>query len=197
MIGPMHDRSAQFEDWLRTLGIEGSRRIVREASGVILVSKFEPGFAAHLHEAIDALPEMFDIEQVTERYRLATCGTLRPEAWRIAIQMLLADTGPFRGLDRDQLAEIQAGIDSVAALLDSLLWTGPKTGVEWRPSEAERQAYADALARMDAESGIFSRYYGEFEGVRVENHCPGAQVARRLFTQAWTVCTGNSITPEA
>ena len=50
-------------------------------------------------------------------------------------------------------------------------------------------AYAEALARMDDDSSIFTRYYGDFEGRRVENHCPGARVARRLIAQAWGICT--------
>jgi hypothetical protein len=188
MTVPREERLAR---WLTDRGIEGSRRVVRASSDVILVSKFEPGFAAHLHEAIDRLPELFELAAVTARYASADMGATRAEGWRLGVSGLLADVGPTRGLDRDQLAEIQAGIDSVAALLDSILWTAPTVGAGgWKVSPAEVTAYEEALGRMDDDSSIFTRYYGHFEGARVENHCPGAQVARRLFTQAWALTTG-------
>lgn len=183
-------RDARLARWLVERGIEGPRRIARESGGVILVSKFEEGFAARLHEALDRLPELFDAHAVRDRYLCARPGTGRVESWRLAIAAILDDLGPARGLDRDQVAEVRAGTDSVAALLDSVLWTTPIVGVDWAPSPAERGARADALAKMDDESSIFTRYYGQFEGVRVENHCPGSQVARRLFSQAWEICTG-------
>ena len=181
--------NARFEAWLRERGIEGSRRIVRQSESALLVSKFGPGFAARLHEAIDRVPELFDPSVISAGYRLNDSATPRVEAWRLAVKGLLADLGPKRGLDPDQLAEIRAGTDSVAALLDSALWSGPTVGAAWTPSESERTAYREALARMDDESSIFTRYYGEFEGRRVENHCPGSQVARRLFQQAWEICS--------
>lgn len=180
-------RDERFEAWLRECGIEGTRRIVRVSGDSILVSKLEPGFAARLHDAIDRVPELFDDPAVAVRYAAAPPETTRVEAWRLVVNGLLAELGPPRGLDANQLAEIRAGTDSVAALLDSVLWTAPAVDAAWSPSEAERGAYADALARMDDDSSIFTRYYGEFEGRRVENHCPGAQVARRLFQQAWGV----------
>ncbi|MBK7125215.1 MAG: hypothetical protein IPH65_04735 [Dehalococcoidia bacterium] len=131
------------------------------------------------------MPEVFDPAVVRERYLSTASGTPRVEAWRLALEGLLADLGPSRGLDRDQLAQVRAGTDSVAALLDSVLWSSPLLGTDWEPSEPELSARADALARMDDESSIFTRYYGDFEGKRVENHCPGAQVARQLFAQGW------------
>ena len=97
-------------------------------------------------------------------------------------------TPAARNLDRDQLAEIRAGTDSVAALLDSVLWSSPHVGDSYTPSESEQVAFAEAIARMDAHAGIFTRYYGTFEGARVENYCPGAQFARTLLAQAWAVC---------
>ncbi len=178
----------QFAAWLQTRGIETPRRIVRASETVILVSKFKPGFAARLLDAVDLVPELFDAEVIRGGY-LARSGVSRVEAWRLSVATLLDELGPPRGLDRDQLAEIRAGTDSVAALLDSALWSGPLVGDDWSPSAAERDSYADALARMDDNSSIFTRYYGDFEGRRVENHCPGAQVARRLIAQAWDICT--------
>ena len=181
--------TARFDAWLRERGIEGSRRIVRESETAILVSKFEPGFAARLHEAIDRVPELFDPSVLASRYGLSNPSATRVEAWRRTVEDLLAELGPARGLDPDQLAEIRAGTDSVAALLDSALWSGPTLSADWTPSEPEQTAFREALARMDDDSSIFTRYYGEFEGRRVENHCPGSQIARRLFQQAWQICT--------
>lgn len=162
---------------------------MRETADAILVSKFEPGFAARLHDALDRLPELFDTAAVTVSYRAAPTGTSRVEAWRLGLAHLLDSLATERDLTRDQLAEIRAGIDSVAALLDSVLWSTPVVEATWAPSEAERTAYAEALARMDDDSSIFTRYYGHFEGKRVENHCPGAQVARQLIAQAWEIVT--------
>jgi hypothetical protein len=181
-----------FEAWLREQGIEGPRRIARESNDAILVSKFEPGFAARLYAALERVPELFDAGCIAARYGAQPGTTPRVEAWRRAVNALLDDLGPGRGLDRDQLAEIRAGTDSVAALLDSVLWTCPLLGAEWQPSPAECEARADALARMDDESSIFTRYYGDFEGKRVENHCPGAPVARRLFAQGWEICASQA-----
>jgi hypothetical protein len=183
---------AGFERWLRQLGIEGQRRVARSTDGVVLVSKFEAGFAARLYDALDRVPELFDEVRVAALYTSALPETTRVEAWRLAINALLAELGPQRGLDPDQLAEIRAGTDSVAALLDSVLWTCPVVGSDWEPSAAELEAKADAEARMDEESSIFTRYYGEFEGRRVENHCPGAPVARRLFAQAWAIAAAGT-----
>jgi hypothetical protein len=190
----MTDVSEELSHWLAARGIQGERRLVRASASSTLVSKFDEGFAARLHEAIDRLPELFDEDCISTLYRAAPPASSRAEAWRKAVAGLLPELGPARGLDPDQLAEIQAGVDSVAALLDSVLWTAPTVGADWAPSSAEQTARADALARMDDDSSIFTRYYGEFEGRRVENHCPGAQVARRLFSQAWAVVTRSTDT---
>lgn len=186
------DAAVQFETWLRERGIEGRRRVARESGDAILVSKFDAGFAARLYQALDRLPELFDSGEVRARFEAVPAGTSRTEAWRLAVNGMLDELGPSRGLDRTQLAEIRAGTDSVAALLDSVLWSGPAVGGDWTPSASEREALADALARMDDDSSIFTRHYGEFEGRRVENHCPGAEVARRLFAQAWDITTGSA-----
>ena len=183
-------RNARFEAWLRERGIEGRRRIARETPDAILVSKFDPGFAARLYQSLDLVPELFDPAAVRERYAAAGPGTPRVEAWRLAINGLLGELGPARGLDPDQLAEVRAGTDSVAALLDAVLWTAPVVEAAWSPSGAEREAASDALARMDDASSIFTRYYGDFDGKRVENHCPGAPVARQLFEQGWAIVNG-------
>ena len=182
-------KPARLQAWFESQGVQGTRRLVRESEHAIVVSKFEPGFAPRLFEALDRIPELFDHQTVQARYGQAGSGVNRVEAWRNAINGILVEIGPQRGLDADQVAEIRAGTDSVAALLDSVLWSGPLVGSSWLPAGAELEARDDAIGRMNDESSIFTRYYGDFEGKRVENHCPGARVARRLFAQAWEICT--------
>jgi hypothetical protein len=182
--------------WLRDVaGIAEPRRVVRRSPTAILVSKFDEGFAARLHETIDRLPEMFDDALVTARFdELAAIDPSRTriETWRLAITAAISESAARQGLHPDAVAEVRAGIDSVAGLLDSILWTSP-AGIEpHTPEPSEVEAYNDTRARMDAERGLFTRYYGSVEGVPVENHCPGSQVARRLFAQAWAICTAGA-----
>ena len=58
------------------------------------------------------------------------------------------------------------------------------------PGPGELEAYADARARMAGDAPIFTRYYGEFRGLPVVNHCPGAPIARRLLAEGWQLCSG-------
>ena len=91
----------------------------------------------------------------------------------------------------DEDAElVTTGIESVAALMQAVLWSGPAVGDPYEPAEAERDAYRDALARTDASGDIFTRHYGAFEGRTVVAHCPGAPYARALLESAWRACTG-------
>lgn len=182
-----------FAEWLRDhAGVAESRRIARRDSQRMLVSKFPEGFAGHLHEALARLPELFETTAVTAAHCALTSkpGVRRVEAWHESILGLLRNLGSERNLSPDEQAEIRAGIDSVAALLDSILWTSPLTGAPYAPAAAETEAYREAISRMDAPDGMFTRFYGVFEGLRVENHCPGAPFARKLLAQAWTICTG-------
>jgi hypothetical protein len=181
---------AAFADWLRNVArVDEPRRIVRRENGRILLSKFEDGFAARLHEALSRVPELFDAAAVSRRLPADDGPPVHVDAWHRAIIALLAELAHDRGLTASQRAEIEAGIDSVAALLDSVLWSRTPGTPPSPPVPAELHAYREAVARMDAEPGIFTRFYGVFEGARVENHCPGAPFARRLFAQAWTICT--------
>lgn len=179
--------------WLRdTAGVLERRRVVRRSESSILISKFDEGFAARLHETIDRLPVLFDGAAVAERFEVLVRddpAMTRAEGWRRAIRALIREAADPQGLHPDAVAEVCAGVDSVAALVDTILWTGPSGPVARPPEPPEMEAYRDTRARMDAEPGIFTRYYGSFEGVPVENHCPGSQVARRLFAQAWAICT--------
>jgi len=184
----------RFLRWLsEDAGIVEPRRLVRVDAATILVSKFEAGFAARLHQSLAQLPNLTDEDAVRRAYRIACEArpdSTRVAAWQAAMGALLAaETGPV--LSADEQSEVRAGIDSVAALLDSILWSGPTAAAEYAVLAGETDAYAEAVSRMD-EGGMFTRFYGVFEGRRVENHCPGAQFARILLAQAWTLCTGST-----
>ncbi len=182
----------ELNAWLREAGIEGPRRIVRTSESVVLVSKFGPGFAQQLLARLETLPQLFDARWTRTAY--ANLASLMPaetrvKTWHRAVLGLLADCATQQQLDTVQIAEVEAGIDSVAALLDSVLFTGPLAGSTEPVSEAERLAYGEALERLDRESGLFTRHCGVFEGRQVVNHCPGSRFARELFQQGWAICS--------
>jgi hypothetical protein len=187
---------ARFPDWLHEQGIEGPRRIVRTTPSTILVSKFPEGFAAHLHEAIDRLDVLFDDASVARD--VAALAEVEPavqrvQTWHRAVLAILESAVDGGAVTPKERAEVEAGVDSVAALLDTALWSGPTwEDRDWRPAPGEVSAFDDALVRMDEADGLFARYYGTYEGVPVENHCPGVSVARRLLRQAWSICAGTT-----
>jgi hypothetical protein len=179
-------------------GIDEPRRIVRTDRERILVSKFDPGFAARLHDALARLPELFDLEEVSREYRRLAAldsASTRVDTWHRAICELLARVATARSISGDQQAEIRAGIDSVAGLLAALLWSNPAVGDDRGPSGGEADALTDVLARMDADPGIFTRIYGSFQDRAVVNHCPGAPFARLFLLQGWTICATPIETP--
>ena len=189
------DLEARIEAWLRESSeADEPRRVVRIDGESVLVSKFEPGFAAELHALLDRLPELFDEAAVSRAYAQQAASAGRAEArvavWHRALRTLLATLGVERGIDDAQQGLVRVGIDSVRAVLDSVLWSTPAVGDDYTASAGERSAYRDALARLEGERELFTRYYGTFEGRRVENHCPGAAFARTMLAQAWTACTG-------
>jgi hypothetical protein len=166
--------------WLHDeLGVEEYRRAVRVTDQEILVSKFEPGFAAGLHDLLDRLPELFDEATVVANYRkMATvlpADTPRVDAWHGAMHRALAQAGVRLEIDDMRLAEVRTGIDSVRAVMDAVLWTGP--------------AVSDGLALLADDRDIFTRYYGDFADRPVRNHCPGSAFARRMLAHAWLACT--------
>ncbi len=183
--------------WLRDeLGLEEYRRVVRENESTIVVSKFEPGFAPNLFETVDALPELFDDEAVTAEYeRIAADraargeSPLRTEVWREASLALLRRYAEQRGIDQGRQAHVVPGIESVQAVLDTILWTAPTIIDEYAPGPGESAAFQE-FDSGDMERDIFTRYYGALEGKRVENYCPGSQLARRLLAQGYRICTG-------
>jgi hypothetical protein len=82
------------------------------------------------------------------------------------------------------------GIESVQAILDTILWTAPAIADDYNPNRGEVEAYKDfECGNLGAGRDPFTRYYGQLDGRRVENYCPGAQFGRRLVAQAWKICT--------
>ncbi|MCK9487053.1 MAG: hypothetical protein M0R73_10230 [Dehalococcoidia bacterium] len=181
--------------WMHdVLGVEGYRRVVRATRDEVLVSKFEPGFAARLHSLLDELPEIFDEDTVVEAYQRAAhdlpADTPRVDAWHAAMHGALAALGERLGVEDHRLAEVRVGIDSVRAVLEAVIWSAPSVTDEYSPRNGEVEAYRDGMAALADDRDIFTRYYGDFDGRPVVNHCPGAQFARRMLAQGWLACTG-------
>lgn len=194
-VQPSTDLELRLLAWLRdAMGLDEERRVARVDAGVVLVSKFEPGFAPQLHELLDELPELFDQDAVERAYRRCAAESAPAEprvaVWGSALHSLLATLGAERGIDDGRQALVRVGIVSVQAVLDSVLWSRPAAGDDYAPLSGERAAYRDATQQLDPHRELFTRYYGTFEGRRVENHCPGAAFARVMLAHAWSVCTG-------
>lgn len=184
----------RLQQWMDGLpGVTEPRRVVRHDGARVLVSKFDEGFAAHLHGVLDRVPELFDTDCVGRAYdRLASLNQETPRVlvWRAAIDTVLTRVAQERALSAGDVTNVRGGLDSVAAVLDAVLWSSPLTGDEgYEPLAGELDAYRDATARMDGDAPIFTRVYGEFEGAHVVNYCPAPTFGRRLFIQAWTICT--------
>ena len=180
--------------WLQEeIGTEAPRRVVSRSDARVLVSKFAAGFADRMRESLDRRADLFDRGAVSTAYvrQAAVSPDLaRVEVWRLAMGGMLADGRGDNGLTPVQQAEVMAGVDSVAAVLASVLWSEPRAGDEYHPQAGERDAYRDALARLGSTDGPFTRRYGVFDGAEVVNHCPGAPYARMLLALGWRVCTG-------
>ncbi|MEX1023167.1 MAG: hypothetical protein WD058_08455 [Dehalococcoidia bacterium] len=184
----------ELREWLRdAAGVEEPRRVARVAEGEVLLSKFEPGFAARLHDLLDRVPELFDSATVAANYdvtaRALPADTPRVDAWHASMHAALAAAGARMDIEDVRLAEVRTGIDSVRAVLEAVLWSGPAVGDDYAPRSGEVEAYRDGLAALADERDIFTRYYGEFDGRAVRNHCPGAAFARRMLSQGWRAIT--------
>ncbi len=196
--GTHTDLEARLRRWLvEEAQVTDERRLVRFDDDAILISKFPPGFAPALHALLDRLPAIFDEERVRQAYQGASsdaeAGEGRVDAWDRAVRSLLRAEADRVGIPDEQQALIRVGIDSVRAVLDSVLWSAPRVeDATYEPLAGERSAYLDATRRM-AGTDLFTRRYGVFEGRMVENHCPGAAFARVMLAQAWAVCTGTPL----
>lgn len=180
--------------WIDALEVEGTRRVVRRDEAGILLSKFEPGFAARLHELLDLMPELFDEATVIEAYERAAEAAppsmKRVDAWHQAMHALLAAAGKRRDIPDLRLAEVRTGIDSVRAILDTVIWSEPTVSDDYTATGGERSAYLDGLGELADGRDLFTRYYGLFDGIPVRNHCPGASFARLMLAHGWSACTG-------
>lgn len=184
----------RLNQWMDGLpGVTEPRRVVRHDGSRVLVSKFDEGFAAHLHGVLDRMPKMFDATHVALAYarvRAEHPDAPRAVAWRAAVDGVLTGLAQDLGLTADDVTNVRGGLDSVAAVLDAVLWSSPLAGDEgYEPLPGETDAYHDAMARMHGEAPIFTRVYGEFEGAHIVNYCPASAFGRRLFLQAWSLCT--------
>jgi len=146
-----------------------------------VLSKVPPGLPGDLLEAVNRVPALSAPEALL---RLAPPDIGGVRAWRAAAGRALEDAREAGAIDDAALAAIRVGVDSVEALLASCCWTDDgRAG--WLPSPAEQDALADASARLaPGRDGLFTRYYGDFEGRPVEAYCPGAPVARGIFEAA-------------
>ena len=181
--------------WLASeCGVAEPRRIVRADRERILVSKVAPGFTLDLYKLVQLMPELFDevraIEACELRARSADAHTPRSENWRAAMHEMLAEAGRHNAIEPHRLAEVRTAIDSVFAVLDAVLWSRRTLAQAARPEPGEIDAYRDGAARLAPGGELFRRYYGQFEGRAVENHCPGAALARSMLAHAWRACTG-------
>jgi hypothetical protein len=188
----------RLRDWLEhDIGVTEWRRLARLDEDTALVSKFHAGFAPQLHALLEALPELVDEYAVLAAYaeaaRAAPPGTPRVEVWDRAMRALLARACARLGIpeNADQQSFVRVGVDSVRALLDSILWTAPTVEDAYAPAAGERAAYLD-VTRAFAGRDFFTRNYGRFEDHLVQNHCPGAAYARVMLAHAWRACTGTA-----
>lgn len=181
---------AALEAWLAQMGVSGARRVVAADEHRIVVSKTPPGFARRLLEAIDALSAALDDEKVARAYAdVALPGRPRVEAWEDAVMACVAAATAEAGLPEGVVMEIRLGVESVGALLRSVMWTDPRVGDgRSAPSPAEEAAFADCWATLTGDGPRFTRVYGVFDGRQVVSHCPGNRVARALFAQGWRLC---------
>ncbi len=176
-----------FEAWLDDLlGMGHGRRVAALGADRILLTKVDPGLPARVLDAVDRLPALSDAAVL----RALMPADLPPiPAWQWAVSAVLADAGRAGLIGPAVEAEVCAGVESLAALLDACCWTAD--GPDWRPTEAEKAALREAGDRLaQGSGGLFTRHYGIFGGRRVENHCPGAGVARRMFWAAVSAILG-------
>jgi hypothetical protein len=188
-----------LRSWLHDeVGLAEYRRIVRQSEEAIVISKFEPGFSQELFALVDLLPELFDDAVVAAEYARVRLACLRagesPQrtaVWRKASEAVLDRLCAERGIDARRRMVVLPGIESVQAVIDSILWSAPSIADCYEPHRGEIEAYSEFESGV-GERDLFTRYYGHLDGRRVENYCPGAPFGRRLVAQAWRICTAAS-----
>lgn len=174
-------------------GIAEPRRLARVDDDRLLVSKFPPGFIARVGatlDRLDLLAEPDPLAAATADRARRFPGESSVEGWRAAACDLVRERAAARNLTDEDAELVTAGIESVAALMQAVLWSVPVAGEPREAAPGERAAYRDALARTEGSGDIFTRTYGSFEGRAVVAHCPGAPYARALLESAWRACTG-------
>ena len=190
--------------WLREeVGLNEYRRVVRQNREVIVISKLEDGFSQELFAIVERLPELFDESAVGREYAELVGAHLRvgevparTAVWHEAGERLLRRLGAERGIDEPRLTLVLPGIESVHAVMDTILWSAPTIDDSRGPGPgetAEFEAFEASQGRREegvrVTRDLFTRYYGSLAGRRVENYCPGAQFARQLVKQAWRICS--------
>jgi hypothetical protein len=187
----------KFENWLKFHAqINEWRRIVRVDEETILVSKFKEDFSHALHTSISQIPDLLELNVIKMQYQnsaIISKDIQRTKNWYNAITAFVDSYQNKLKMDTNRIAEIQAGIDSVYSILETILWTNPKVMDIYKPHEGEIIAYKEILKSMEDNPGIFSKYYGNYEDHKVVNYCPGATIAKTMLTQAWEVCTTTSL----
>jgi len=185
---------AELLAWLRDdVGFLEFRRVARITADEVQLSKFEPGFLKYLFEVMTYFPDLFDDDAVCEAYsREATTAApdaLRVATWAAASHRLLREAGERHGIPDAPLHEIRVGIDSVQAILESVLLSRPRVGDEYVPGARDIARYREMLASL-RDDQVFERYYGTFRGRAVRDYCPAVTYAYQMIAGAWRASTG-------
>ncbi len=184
----------RLRHWLASEhGIADDRRLAREDEDRLLVSKFPPGFIVRVGETVERLKLLADpdpLAAATAARARRLPRESRVEGWRAAACDLVRERAAARGLTAEDAELVTTGIESVAAVMHAVLWSGPIAGEPCDPAPGEVDAWRDAVAGTEGSGDLFTRHYGAFEGRAVVAHCPGAPYARALLESAWRACTG-------
>jgi len=184
----------RLQRWLAEQGVEGARRVVAADDRRIVLSKTPPGFAERLIRALEPLEADLTDEHIAATMASETNrGRSRVDAWEAAVMERTAEAVTRLRLPPALVDEVRYGVESVAALLRSVLWCDRACSELHEPSPAEEAAFRDAWESLSGEGRRFTRVYGVFEGRPVLAHCPGASIARTLFAQGWRLCTGQDL----
>ncbi|GIW12877.1 MAG: hypothetical protein KatS3mg062_0316 [Tepidiforma sp.] len=171
-----------LQRWLdERLGPGHGRRPAVIRPDRIVLSKVEPGLPERVLDAVERVPVLFDGPAL----RAVAPSEFAPvDAWVMAVRAITDSEVRAGHLTPAEASEVMAGVESVGALLAACCWSYDGAP-GWRPEPAEQAALDEVEQRLAHGTGnLFTRHYGVFNGRAVENHCPGASIARRLFTAA-------------